>query len=99
MRQYILRHHRASGDHRPLTNTDAVGDHRAGTDPDVVFNHNALGRDPLFHEWAFGVIENVVHGNNLHQRRGVDTVTNSHTALTTDHVHLADQAVRTNPDT
>ena len=85
-------------DHGAAAHAHAVGDNGASTDPDIVFNHDALRRDALFHHRPAGVVENVVDGQDLHQRRGIHAVANRDAALAAQHVQLANQAVLADAD-
>jgi hypothetical protein len=54
--------------------------------PDVIFHDDSLGGDTLLDHRPTWVDVNVVHRQNLNQRRSVYAIANSNTALAAQHV-------------
>lgn len=98
MRRHILCDDRARGDDRTLAHAHPVRDDGAGAKPDIIFDDDALRRDALLHERTVRVIESMVYGDDLRERRGVDPVTDQYTALPTDDGVFPDKAVISNFD-
>src|SRR5687767_8092813 len=99
MRRNILGNHRACRDNCALSDSDPVSDNGTGPQPNIIFNHNPFGCNALFYKWTVRIVEDMVDCNDLSKRRGVYTVPNLDSPLSSDDRILADQTITTNPDT
>jgi hypothetical protein len=90
---YIAGDDRTGSYHSAAANAHPISNDGSGANPDVIFHCDALSSDTLLDKRAIRIREYVVDGSQLHKGGGVYPVTDLDTALPSQHVELADQAI------
>jgi hypothetical protein len=65
VRRNILRNHRARRNDGTFAYCDPVGNDGAGPQPNIILDHNPLRRNALVHEWAPGIVKDMVDCDDL----------------------------------
>ncbi len=66
--------------------------------PNIVFNRDALRSNALFDERLHSVVKDMIDGQDLDHRRGVDTIADRDATLAPNDVVFADEAVGSDAD-
>src|SRR5690606_18264338 len=93
VRRHVTGDDGSGGDHGAPADAHAVGDDDVGAEPDVILDDDPFRGDALLDKGAGGVVKDVVDGDNLGERAGIDTIADGHAALPADDAVFPDQAI------
>ncbi len=96
VRRHVFRDYCSRRNDRAFSDPYSIRDNCTGTKPDIIFDDNAFCRDSLLHEGTRWVVEHVIDGNDLCERRGIYAVPDLHAALPPDHRIFANQTIAAN---